>query len=204
MLYLFIFILIFKAFIPINFLCRKKTIKGIKKIQTIIPAILKSLLYVGWLVGTLFLRDMIVLVFILLMIVLMEGLALLMDKHVKWDCVSLLVEILMFIAFWLNLSNSSENIQISTYLMVMVVGSLCLISYYYLHYKAFKIYQEDVDGMLAKEYLIEAINIIIMIVIYSVTKNETNFIYRFAFVVEFPVHLFICMSVSVFYEYLCY
>ena len=106
-LYLFIFILIFKAFIPINFLCRKKTIKGIKKIQTIIPAILKSLLYAGSLVGTLFIRDLIVLVFIFVVIVMIEGLSRLMNKHVKWDCVSLLVEILMFLAFWLNLSNST-------------------------------------------------------------------------------------------------
>ena len=103
LLYFFLILTTFKGLLPLNYMCRKKTVKGIKMMNLIIPAFLKSLLYIGSIIGTIFIRDIIVFVFICLNTIILEAISMQINKCQKFNIIPIIAEIFIIVAYFCNL-----------------------------------------------------------------------------------------------------
>ena len=142
LLYFFLLLMIIKGILPLFHFCQRKKVKGISMANLIIPAFLKSLLYLGSIVSTIFIRDILVFIFICLNTIVLEVISMVGNNCQKFNLLPIIAEILIIVAYFCNLEERIEINDIQIYLMVLAVGSVTLISYYYLHSKIFSIFQE--------------------------------------------------------------
>lgn len=59
---------------------------------------------------------------------------------------------------------------------VCVCGMFCLLAYYYLHARMFELYHVQVDEMMAKEYIMEVINLGLFWAMYCATNSSAEVI----------------------------
>ena len=123
----------------------------------------------------------------------------------KFNILPIIAEILILLAYFCNLEKRIEITDIKISLMVLIVGSVILLSYYYLHFKIFSFSQDQVDSVLSKQYPFELINLLIILILYTLASSKKdNYEINFSSLLNVPTHLFICVFMSILYEYLCY
>ena len=124
--------------------------QGVKIMHMIIPAFLKSSLMIGLLIGTNFLGDIILLLFICINFICFEVIGAIASKCRKVSLTTILSSVFVIVAYALNLLENMTIFDLRTYIFVLVTGTICTISFYYFHSKCFEMYDEDVDGIIAK------------------------------------------------------
>ena len=113
LLYFFLLLMIIKGILPLFHFCQRKKVKGISMANLIIPAFLKSLLYLGSIVSTIFIRDILVFIFICLNTIVLEVISMVGNNCQKFNLLPIIAEILIIVAYFCNLEERIEIISAS-------------------------------------------------------------------------------------------
>jgi hypothetical protein len=173
--------------LPINYLLRRWLTSGVSnpivphqqtdiKLKLLfIPSFIKSMLYFGLMMLSLYLGWFVLVLPVVISIFGVEALWCYIEgrsgsqRGSGCKCESIeekVVEILLAISFLLHVEVFDINYNIHLILLICFSGLLCLLAFFYLHHRIFELYHTGVDEILAKEYPIELFNFLLCCLIF--------------------------------------